>query len=151
MLWPNARIRHARNVEVEERVAAVRRDNPECEAWLGLLDAALGESANGATWDAAVPIPATGRPLKAPVLWNAEITLNAGAARIWVRSLLKKLTPTVNSRRIVGLALLETPLRHDDARVDFLNATPGPRGTIDPAALPRICRTPTGPPRDRSC
>ena len=135
MLWPNARIRHARNVEVEERVAAVRRDNPESEAWLGLLDAALGESANGATWDAAVPIPATGRPLKAPVLWNAEITLNARAARSWVRSLLKKLTPAVNSRRIDGLALLEAALCHDDARIEALAAAGGEGEGADPHAL----------------
>src|SRR5258708_6579851 len=135
MLWPNARIRHARNVEVEERVAAVRRDNPESEAWLGLLDAALGESANGATWDAAVPIPATGRPLKAPVLWNAEITLNARAARSWVRSLLKKLTPAVNSRRIDGLALLEAALCHDDARIDALAAAGREGEGADPHAL----------------
>src|SRR5881397_1338670 len=94
MLWSNARIRHARNVALLERVAAVRRDNPESEAWLGLLDAALDESENSATWDAAVPTGAE-RPIKAPVLSHAQITLDGRAARRWVRRLLQ-LTPTVN-------------------------------------------------------
>ncbi len=124
MLWPNARIRHARNVAVQERVAAVRRDNPESEAWLGLLDAALGESENGATWEAAVPRPAAGRPIKAPVLSHAEITIDARAARSWVRRLLK-LTPTTTSPRIDGLALLEAAVCQDDARIDAVAAAAG--------------------------
>src|SRR6266581_6129696 len=55
MHWPHARIRRPRNVAIQERVAVARRDNPESEAWLGLLEAALGESEDGAMWEAAVP------------------------------------------------------------------------------------------------
>src|SRR2546425_5099021 len=44
MLWPHARLRRARNVELQQRVAEARRDSPESEAWLGLLEAALGRS-----------------------------------------------------------------------------------------------------------
>ena len=124
MLWPNARIRHARNIEVRERVAAVRRDNPESEAWLGLLEAALGESEDGATWQAAVPTVAPGRPIKAPVLSHTEISIDARAARSWVRRLLK-LVPTVNPRRVDGLALLEAAVCHDDAPIDALAAAAG--------------------------
>src|SRR5438034_8645115 len=47
-----------RSVELQQRVAEARRDSPESEAWLGLLEAALGESGDVATWDAAVPRPA---------------------------------------------------------------------------------------------
>ncbi len=141
MLWSNARIRHARNVALQERVAAVRRDNPESEAWLGLLDAALGESENSATWDAAVPTAAAGRPVKAPVLSHAEITIDAGAARSWVRHLLK-LTPTATSRPIDGLALLEAAVCHDDARIDALAAAgaeaPALRVLGQMAALPLL-------------
>ncbi len=36
-------------------MAEARRERPESEAWLGLLEAALGESEAGAGWDAAVP------------------------------------------------------------------------------------------------
>jgi len=133
MLWSNARIRHARNVALLERVAAVRRDNPESEAWLGLLDAALGESENSATWDAAVPTAAE-RPIKAPVLSHAQITLDGRAARRWVRRLLQ-LTPTVNWRRIDGLELLEAAVCHDDARIDALAATAGEAKVADAHAL----------------
>jgi len=54
MLWPLARPRRTRNVELQERLAQARRDNPEAEAWLGLLGAALDESENAARWEAAV-------------------------------------------------------------------------------------------------
>src|SRR5439155_730380 len=124
MLWPHARIRHARNVEILERVAAARRETPESEAWLGLLEAAFGESEDGAPWAAGVPRPAADRPVKAPVLSHTEITLDGRAARDWVRRLLK-LTPTVNPRRIDGLALLEAAVCHDDARLDALAAAGG--------------------------
>jgi len=125
MLWPNARIRHARNLEVQERVAAARRETPESEVWLGLLEAALDESEGGATtWDGAVPTPVADRPVKAPALSRTQVTLDGPAARGWVRSLLK-LTPTVNPRRIDGLALLEAAVCYDDARIDAMAATAG--------------------------
>src|SRR5207302_1296419 len=56
MLWPLARPRRTRNVELQERLAQARRDNPEAEAWPGLLGAALDESENAARWMAAVPL-----------------------------------------------------------------------------------------------
>jgi len=124
MLWPNARIRHARNVEILERVAAARRETPESEAWLGLLEAALGESEDGAIWEAAVPAPAAERPVKAPMLTHTQVTLDGRAARGWVRRLLK-LSPPVIPRRIDGLALLEAAVCHDDARIDALAAAAG--------------------------
>ena len=130
MLWPHARIRRPRNVEIQERVAAVRRDHPESEAWLSLLEAALGESETGVTWSAAVPTPASERPIKAPVLSHNEITVDARAARSWVRRLLK-LTPAVNPRRIDGLALIEAAVCHDDARIDALAV----EGGVEPQAL----------------
>src|SRR2546427_10642415 len=88
MLWAHARFRHARNVETQTRVAEVRRARPESEAWLGLLEAALGETEDGARWEAAVPKPAADRPVKAPLLSRAEITVDGRAARGWVRRLL---------------------------------------------------------------
>src|SRR2546426_4890832 len=130
MLWSNARIRHARNVAVQERVAAVRRDNPESEVWLGLLEAALGESDDSAMWEAAVPAPAAERPVKAPVLAHTQVTLDGRAAPAWVPRLLK-LSPPVNPRRIDGLALLEAAVCHDDARIDALAVA----GDAEPHAL----------------
>jgi FdhE protein len=115
-------------------VAVARRDNPESEAWLGLLEAALGESEDGAVWEAAVPTAAAERPIKAPVLSQAQITVDGRAGRSWVRRLLK-LTPQVNPRRIDGLELLEAALCHDDARIDALAAAGGEGEDADPHAL----------------
>jgi FdhE protein len=124
MLWSQARLRRPRNVEIQERLAAARRDTPESEAWLGLLEAALGDSEDGGVWSAGVPKPAADRPVKAPLLWGARITLDGRAARGWVRGLLKRATPTT-ARNIDGLALLEAALCQDDARIDALAATAG--------------------------
>ena len=105
MHWPHARIRRARNLETQERVAAARRDNPESEQWLGLLEAALGENENGAVWEAAVPSPrpAAERPVKAPLLSDVQMTVDGRAARGWVRRLLTLAHPG-NARRIDGMA-----------------------------------------------
>ncbi|HVH67059.1 MAG TPA: formate dehydrogenase accessory protein FdhE [Gemmatimonadales bacterium] len=123
MLWPNARTRRPRNVELQGRVAAARRDNPEAQPWLGLLEAALAESEAGSVWDAAVPPvlppPAADRPVKAPLLSHAPIAVHGRAARGWVRRVLTLALPA-KARRIDGLALLEAAVCHDDARVDAL-------------------------------
>src|SRR5437879_7723694 len=105
MLWAHARFRHARNVETQTRLAEVRRARPESEAWLGLLEAALGESEDGARWEAAVPKPAADRPVKAPLLSRAEITGDGRAARGWVRRLRGRAV-AVGARGIDGRGLL---------------------------------------------
>ena len=124
MLWAHARLRHARNVETQSRVAEVRRARPEAEAWLGLLEAALGESEDGARWEAAVPKPAADRPVKAPLLSRAEIAVDGRAARGWVSRLLRRAVP-VRTQRIDALALLEAAVCQDDERVDALARTAG--------------------------
>ena len=118
MLWPHARIRRARNVAIQERIAVARRDSPESEAWLGLLEAALTESEEGARWDAAAPAAAPHHPVKAPLLWQSRITVDRRGRR-WVRSLLKR-AGRFNARAIDGVSLLEAAVRQDDARVDAL-------------------------------
>ena len=130
MLWPHPRIRRARNVELQERVAAVRRETPESDAWLKLLEAALAETEDGAVWETAVPQPGADRPVKAPLLSHTRITLDARATRGWVRRLLTLALPA-QARKIDGVALLEAALCHDDARIDALAAS----GGADPAAL----------------
>src|SRR5207237_5923734 len=118
-VWPDARFRRARNVDVHGQVASAPRETPESAACLKLLEAALGESEDGAVWDAAVPEPAAERPVKAPVLSHAHITLNGRAARRWLRQLLTLALPQ-QVRRIDGIALLEAALRYDDAGLDAL-------------------------------
>src|SRR5205807_8824512 len=99
MLWPNRRLRRPRNVELQERVSAVRRETPESDPWLNLLEAALAESETGAAWETAVPKPAVERPAKAPLLFHTRIPLDARAARGWVRRLLTLAVPA-QARRI---------------------------------------------------
>lgn len=122
MLWPIAGLRRPRNLDVERRVAEVRRAHPESEAWLGLLAAALDESERGAAWDAAVPRPGADRPVRAPLLFGAELTVNRRAARRWVRRI---------GARVDAGALLEAAVCQDDARIDALAAEAGD----EPAAL----------------
>jgi len=130
MLWPHARIRPARNVELLERVAAVRRATPESDAWLTLLEAALAESEDGAVWEAAVPSPAAERPVKAPLLSHTRITLDARATRLWVRRLLTLALPG-EARKVDEIALLDAALSHDDEAVDALARA----GGADPSVL----------------
>jgi FdhE protein len=130
MLWPHARIRPARNVELLERVAAVRRATPESDAWLTLLEAALAESEDGAVWEAAVPSPAAERPVKAPLLSHTRITLDARATRGWVRRLLTLALPGA-ARKVDEIALLDAALSHDDEALDALARA----GGADPSVL----------------
>jgi len=128
MLWPSAHLRRSRNVEIDERLAQARRENPEAEAWLGLLEAALDESEDGARWEAAVPQAAADRPVKAPLLSRAHLTVDGRMVRKWVRRLLDM---NGKGRDVDGVALLEAAVCQDDARSDALAASAG----ADPHAV----------------
>lgn len=127
MLWARARVRHVENAELRKRLAEVRGQNPESEAWLGLLEAALAESEDGARWAAAVPQPAADRPIKAPFLYRAQIAVDGRAARRWVGRLLELAAALarVKPRRFDAVALLEAAVGQDDARIDALAAESG--------------------------
>ena len=142
MLWPHAGFRRPRNVEHQQRIAEARRASPESERWLGLLDAALGEGDGSPVWDAAVPEPAADRPVKAPLLARAQITVDGRAAHGWSRRLLARGAP-VSARRIDGITLLEAAVNQDDTRLDALAAAAGAEPQIvrvlaQMAALPLL-------------
>jgi len=103
-------------------VAEVRRDHPEAEAWLELLEAALAESEE-ATWEAGVPAALADRPAKAPILFRARLAVNARAAERWVRR--------IAGRQVDAGALLEAAVCQDDVRIEALAATAG----AEPEAL----------------
>jgi FdhE protein len=91
-------------------VADARGRHPESEAWLALLEAALAESEDRATWEAAVPAaPAADRPVKAPLLYRAHITVDERATRRWV----KHLAARARVGPVDAVALLEAGLRQD--------------------------------------
>jgi FdhE protein len=130
MLWPHAGLRQPRNVELERQVALARREHPESAPWIGLLEAALGESDGGARWDAVALTPAADRPVKAPLLAQVEITVPARLVRGWVRRLLR-LASSTNGRQIDPVMLLQAAVRQDDATIDALATS----GGVDPQAL----------------
>jgi FdhE protein len=108
MLWPRTRRRHVADAELGQRLADARKNNPESEAWLALVEAALRETEDGAGWAAAVPELASERPAGAPLLHGARITVDRRAVRRFVTHL-SELAPLdgVNARRVDAVALLQ--------------------------------------------
>lgn len=112
MLRAPARVRRIRNVEARGRLEEVRRQTPESEPWLDLLEAALAESENAAVWDAAVPGLAADRPVKAPLLHQADVQLDGSMARRWVRRLARVAQLPTDGRD--AMALLEAGVAQRD-------------------------------------
>ena len=55
MLWRRD-VRHLANAELQKRLALVRRESAEAEAWLDLVELALSEGRDGAGWQDAPPM-----------------------------------------------------------------------------------------------
>jgi FdhE protein len=135
------------NPEIAKRLSALRRENPEWESWLGLLEAALEEVESGTAWRAAVPPPVTDGLVKAPCLHGAEIELDGRTVRQWLRSLLKLARrgaepaaaslEHLKSRRLDGIGLLEAAVRQHDGRIDGIAAAAG----VAPQALRVVAQT----------
>ncbi len=107
MLWPRTRRRHVADAELEGRLADARKNNPESEAWLALVEAALRETEDGAGW-AAAPELAAERPARAPLLHGARITVDRRAARRFVTRLSELASlDGANPRRVDAVALLQ--------------------------------------------
>src|SRR2546425_9230690 len=121
MLWPLTGRRHV-VAEQAQRLADVRQKNPESETWLALVEAALAESQDATTWDAAVPAPVDGRPACAPLLHGAELRVHRRSASRFVRHLAQLSGLDGAARRLDALELLEAAIRQDDARIDALAA-----------------------------
>src|SRR2546427_8608759 len=128
MLWPLARRRHVAPDQAQ-RLADVRQKNPESETWLALVEAALAESQDAKTWDAAVlPAPVDGRPARAPLLHGAQVGVHRRSASRFVRDLARLAGLDGTAHRLDALELLEAAIRQDDARIDAL-------ATGDPSTL----------------
>ena len=130
MLWPRTG-RHL-DADLTRRLADVRRDNPESETWLALVEAALVESQDATSWRVAVPAKPdeAGRPARAPLLHGAEIAVHPRAVSRFVRRLAELAGMDGAARHIDALELLEAAICQDDSRVDAR----APQGA-DPATL----------------
>jgi FdhE protein len=127
MLWPRTRRRQL-DADQAKRLADVRRKQPESATWLALVEAALAESQDATTWDAAVPAPEHDRPARAPLLHRAEITVNTRSVSRFTRRLAKLAGLNGAAHRLDPIDLLQAAIRQDDARIDSLAAS-------DPATL----------------
>jgi FdhE protein len=140
MLWPATRRRHV-DAEQARRLADVRQKHPESETWLALLEAALAETQDS-VWDAAVsaPAPPQGRPVRAPLLHGAEVTVQPRSVSRFVRQLARLAGLDGTADRLDGIDLLEAAIRQDDARIDALAAgDPSPLRVVGQvAAVPLL-------------
>ena len=127
MLWSPARRRQL-TADQAQRLADLRQKNPESETWLTLVEAALTESQDATTWDAAVRSVPDGRPARAPLLHGAEVNVHARTANRFVRQLAQLAGLNGAARRLDALGLLEAAIRQDDARIDAFAA-------VDPSVL----------------
>lgn len=142
MLWPRTRRRQL-DADQAKRLADVRQKQPESATWLALVEAALAESQDATTWDAAVPAPEHDRPARAPLLHRAEITVNPRSVSRFTRRLAKLAGLNGAAHRLDPIDLLEAAIRQDDARIDSLAAS-------DPATL-RVVAQVAAVPLLRAC
>lgn len=142
MLWPRTRRRQL-DADQAKRLADLRQKQPESATWLALVEAALAESQDATTWDAAVPAPEHDRPARAPLLHRAEITVNPRSVSRFTRRLAKLAGLNGAAHRLDPIDLLEAAIRQDDARIDSLAAS-------DPATL-RVVAQVAAVPLLRAC
>src|SRR5204862_7226421 len=119
MFWRRD-VRHLANAELQKRLALARRQSAESEAWLDLLELALGESRDGAGWQDAAPTPPPERPVKTPLLFRAHLTVDRRTVRRYVHRLLER--AELRLPRLDVAAFLEAAVCQDDARIDALAA-----------------------------
>src|SRR5437899_1241709 len=136
MLWPLAKRRHlAPNPQLAQRVIEVRQQNPEAERWLELVEAAFGEAGTDMAWGDAVLTIATERPVRAPILHQAQIAVRRRPAQRWLRQVLELAAVDHGERavphEVEATALLEAAICQDDDRVDAV----GMRTNVDPPTL----------------
>ena len=119
MLWPSAR--RGLDAAVADRLARVRRENPESGVWLTLVEAALHEAAEMERWRLEMAPAPEDRPPRMPLLHRAELRIDARAAGKFV-SRLADLAGLNGSapRGPEAIALLAAAVCQDDARIDAL-------------------------------
>jgi FdhE protein len=124
MLWPLTRRRHVTNAQLAQRISEVRKQNPESERWLGLVEAAFAESGSDEAWGDAVLTISEERPVRAPILHQSQIAVRRRALHRWLREVLE--LAAVDhlgrslSRTLEPVALLEAAVSQDDDSMEAL-------------------------------
>ena len=146
MLWPLTKRRHVANPQLAQRIDQVRGQNPESERWLGLVEAGFAEAQAGEAWaNAAVGI-APDRPVRAPLLHHARITVRGRVLHRWCRDVLELALEGARSRDLEPVQLLEAAICQDDERIDGIAQNAG----IDVASL-RVIAQMTALPLLQTC
>src|SRR5256885_720460 len=114
MFWRRD-VRHLANAELQKRLVEARRQSAESEAWLDLLELALGESRDGVGWRDAAPAPPPQRPVKTPLLFRGHLTVNRRPPRRYVHRLLER--AGLRLPRPDVAAFLEAAVCQGDARI----------------------------------
>ncbi|HZA57078.1 MAG TPA: formate dehydrogenase accessory protein FdhE [Candidatus Udaeobacter sp.] len=96
----------------DTRLQDLKRQHPEWEPWLAVIQETLCETANP-KWEAFVPFPTQAQQSKAPLLAGVTLSFEITAVRGWVERLIR-----VASRGTPKMATLEPAI---DAELDVLN------------------------------
>ncbi|HET8712153.1 MAG TPA: formate dehydrogenase accessory protein FdhE [Gemmatimonadales bacterium] len=143
MLWPLTQRRHVANPQLAHRIAEVRRESPESERWLALVEAAFAEAGSGEAWADAVLTISADQPAPAPILHGARIGVRRRALHRWTRELLGVAGLEPARGRLESADLLEAAVEQSDERLDDIARTveldaPALRVAAQQLALPLL-------------
>src|SRR5262245_37721407 len=103
---------------IEAGLKDLRRQHPEWEPWLAVVQEVLSETVNP-EWDSLVPIPSESQQSKVPVLAGITLTLE----RRSIRRLLEKLVLIAHRSGTSAMASLEPALHRDLDLFDLFKAS----------------------------
>jgi FdhE protein len=103
---------------IEAGLKDLRRQHPEWEPWLAVVQEVLGETVNP-EWDSLVPIPGESQQSKVPLLAGITLTLE----RRSIRRLLEKLVLIAHRSGTSAMASLEPALHKDLDLFDLFKAS----------------------------
>ena len=103
---------------IEAGLKDLRRQHPEWEPWLAVVQEVLSETVNP-EWDSLVPIPSESQQSKVPVLADITLTLE----RRSIRHLLEKLVLIAHRSGTSAMASLEPALHRDLDLFDLFKAS----------------------------
>jgi FdhE protein len=103
---------------IEAGLKDLRRQHPEWEPWLAVVQEVLGETVNP-EWDSLVPTPSKSQQSKVPLLAGITLTLE----RRSIRRLLEKLVLIAHRSGTSAMASLEPALHRDLDLFDLFKAS----------------------------
>lgn len=144
--------------DADDRLALLRREFPEWQSWLMVIESALREASDN-KWQDYVPPPAPNPDLKQPLLSGVAINVESAAVGRWLERLLRQASASSDAvlaplsalgetaSPIEPMAVLQASLRQDESALSALANPLGAgaqpfRAVADLLALPLLhaCR-----------